>query len=36
MDNLTQYQNLIKKILTKYQKISSQVTVALYIEFLGK
>ncbi|MBN3911174.1 MAG: XisI protein [Nostoc sp. NMS1] len=27
MDNLTQYQNTIKQILTEYQKISSQVTV---------
>jgi hypothetical protein len=27
MDKLTQYQNLIKQILTEYQKISSQVTV---------
>ncbi|MBW4689666.1 MAG: XisI protein [Komarekiella atlantica HA4396-MV6] len=27
MDKLTQYQNLIKKVLTEYQRISSQVTV---------
>ena len=27
MDKLNQYQNLIKQILTDYQKISSQVTV---------
>jgi XisI protein len=27
MDKLTQYQNLIKQILTEYQTISSQVTI---------
>ncbi|WP_448266240.1 XisI protein [Nostoc sp. DSM 114159] len=27
MDKLTQYQNLIKQILTEYQRISSQVTI---------